>query len=223
MAERRLPIRILVADDDPVSRKVLRAHLRRTPKLKIIGEAETGVDAVRLTQELKPDVLLLELLLPIITGMDALRQLTTDATKVRKVLLCSYIQPQQVLEALHLGACGIVNKNSIKHVVPCIAAVLEGRCWVDGRRGHTAVEVTRELISANDADPAVTKTFKLTPRELHIIRLASLGQSNREIAKTLSISEETVKRHLANVYNKVGMSTRLELAMFAIDHNLIHR
>lgn len=195
--------------------------LRRKPNLELIGEAADGTEAIQLTTKLKPDILLLDLLMPHLPGMDTLRELTSAAVSVRTIVLCASIEKRQIVEALQLGARAILLKRSLSHLMACIEAVVEGYYWVEDRRVSSIAEIVRELMLAGAAEPEVTQRYKLTNRELQIISFLTLGNTNREIGQALSISEETVKRHLANIFDKVGMSTRLELAMFAVDRHLV--
>jgi len=215
------PIRVLIADDDPIVRELLSRVLRRNPKLVLLGEAVDGLAAVKLVSELKPDVLILDLLMPHLPGMDALRALTSAEVPVRTIVLCAYIGKRQIVEALQLGARAVLLKESVRYLVACIEAVANGYYWVENRKIDSVAEVIRELMSASLAEPGTAEKYKLTGRELQIISFVTLGNTNREIGHALSISEETVKRHMANIFDKVGMSTRLELAMFAIDRQLV--
>jgi DNA-binding NarL/FixJ family response regulator len=212
---------VLIADDDPLVRELLTRVLRRKPNVALLGEAADGAEALKLTAELKPDVLLLDLLMPHLPGMDTLRALTSAAASVRTIVLCGYIGKRQIVEALQLGARAILLKKSFHYLETCIQAVVDGYYWVEDRRVSSAHEIIRELLDLSAAEPKPEQTYRLTKRELQIISLVTLGGSNREIGDTLSISEETVKRHLANIFDKVGMSTRVELAMFAVDRRLV--
>ncbi len=187
----------------------------------LIGEAIDGFEAVNLCRELKPDVLLLDLLMPHLPGMDTLRELTSAAVPVRAIVLCASIGTRQIVEALQLGARGILLKKSLNDLFQCIQAVADGYYWVEDRQLEDSAEIIRELLTCSKGEPEPAHRYKLTKRELQIISLLTLGNTNREIGQTLSISEETVKRHLVNIFDKVGMSTRLELAMFAIDRHLV--
>jgi DNA-binding NarL/FixJ family response regulator len=119
-----------------------------------------------------------------------------------------------------LGARGVVLKNDVIHLLPAIHAVMDGQYWVGGRRVSNVVQVVQDLMQSTAGEAASARRFGLTARELEIIEFITQGSTNKDIATRLKISEETVKRHLTNIFNKVGMSNRLELALFAIEHKL---
>lgn len=215
------PIRVLIADDDPIVRELLTKVFRRKPNFALVGEAADGAEAVQLAAMLKPDVLLLDLLMPHLPGMDTLRALTSTTDSVRIILFCAYIGKRQIVEALQLGARGILLKKSVHSLEPCIQAVVDGNYWVEDREVGSVAEIVGELVRSGAAELKPERAYNLTERELQIISLVTLGEGNRAIGNTLSISEDTVKRHLANIFNKVGMSTRVELAMFAVEHRLV--
>jgi DNA-binding NarL/FixJ family response regulator len=214
--------RILIADDDPIVREILRNMLSAGSEFSVAGEARNGEETVRLARELKPDLLLLDLLMPNLPGLDALKEMTTTDFLVRTIVLTASITKQQVLQALQLGARGVVRKDALGELVSAIRAVLDGQYWLDGKIVPNVVQLLNEL-AASTKSAAPRNDFGLTPRELEIVALVTEGCGNREIAGRLTISEETVKRHLTHVFDKVGMSTRLELALFALDHNLARR
>ena len=214
-------IRIVVADDHPVVRFGVRNMLQNEPGFEVVGEAEDGDDAITQTLELEPDILLLDLLMPRLPGLEAMRAIMTKSPRVKIVLLTSTITPQQIIEALQIGARGIVLKDSVVgDLGNALRAVLGGDYWIGGERVANLVKALQELMAKAAAVPE-RKTYGLTPRELEVVTCIVEGCSNRDIAKQFSISEETVKRHLSNVFDKTGVSTRLELALFSIAHKLV--
>ncbi len=219
---RKPDCKILVADDDPIVRDFLRSLITETKGLVLVGEAIDGHDAVRKARELKPDILLLDLLLPSLPGIEALRGLTTVAAPVRTLLLCSAISKRQIIESLQLGARGVLLKQAIGDLKPAIDAVMDGQYWIRGKSVSNILKELREISDDASHDDQFG-TFGLTKREMDIVSLVVQGSSNKEIAKQLGIAENTVKRHLTSIFDKVGRSTRLELAMFAVDHHLVTR
>jgi len=214
--------RILVADDDPIVRDFLRALLSETKRFELVGEATDGQDAVHKTLLLKPDILLLDLLLPSLPGLEALRELTTITAPVKTLLLCSAINKRQIVEALQLGARGILLKHAIDDLERAIDAVMEGHYWIRGKNVSNILQELQE-IQESSATGSDLKPLGLTRREMDIVSLVVQGCPNKEIAKQLGIAEDTVKRHLTNIFDKVGTSTRLELALFAVDRHLVTR
>ncbi len=194
--------------------------LQADNRIKVVAEAKDGMEALHMVRTLRPDILLLDLAMPRMPGMDALRELTTDSTSTRTILLTGSIDKRQILEALQLGARGVLLKDAvIDHLSACIHAVMQGQYWLEGRPVHNLVQVLHDL-TAQTALPQ-RKTFGLTPRELEVVGLITEGSTNKYIAQAFGISEETVKRHLTNIFNKLGVGNRLELALFALNHNLL--
>lgn len=215
------PIRVLIADDHPVVRIGLRNMLQADPTIKLVAEAKDGVEALHMVRTLRPDILLLDLAMPKMPGLEALRELTGDnGGETRTIVLTGQIDKRQILEALQLGARGVVLKDAaVAHLSACIRAVMQGQYWLEGRPVQNLVQVLRDLTA--QTAPPTRKTFGLTARELEVVALITEGSTNKHIAETFGISEETVKRHLTNIFNKIGVGNRLELALFALNHNLL--
>lgn len=214
--------RILVADDDPIVRDVLRTLLAQTKRFDLVGEASDGQEAIRQTLLLKPDVLFLDMLLPLLPGIETLRELTTVTVPVKTLLLCSAISKRQIIEALQLGARGVILKDSVVELEPAVDAVMAGQYWIHGKSVSNIVHELSEITA--DAFPRdLPRTLGLTKREMDIVSFVARGYSNKEIGKQLRITEDTVKRHLTHIFDKVGTSTRLELALFAVDRQLVTR
>jgi len=193
--------------------------LQVDPLIQVVAEARDGVEALEMCRTLHPDILLLDLAMPNVAGMDALRELTSGGLSTRTIVLTGLIEKRQVLEALQLGARGVVLKDAVaEHLTACIRAIMQGQYWLDGHPVQNLVQVLRDLAVQTTAPPR--KTFGLTARELEVVNLITEGCTNKDIAKTFGISEETVKRHLTNIFNKLGVGNRLELALFALNHNL---
>jgi two-component system, NarL family, nitrate/nitrite response regulator NarL len=194
--------------------------LQSDPGLEVLGEASDGDEAITATLEMLPDILLLDLQMPRLPGLEAMRAIMSGSPTVKILLLTSTITSQQIIEALQIGARGIVLKEALAdHLTTAIRAVSSGDYWIGGKRVVNLVGALHELMQ--QAAVPERKTYGLTPRELDVVGCIVEGCSNRDIAKQFNISEETVKRHLSNVFDKTGVSTRLELAMFAIAHQVV--
>ena len=214
-------IRIVVADDHPVVRFGVKNILTPAAGFTVVGEAEDGDVAITETLDKEPDILLLDLQMPRLPGLEAMRAIMSRSPRVKIVLLTSTISTQQIIEALQIGARGIVLKDAVSgELSEALRAVMSGDYWIGGERVVNLLKALHELMQKAAAVPE-RKTYGLTPRELEVVTCIVEGCSNKDIAKQFSISEETVKRHLSNVFDKTGVSTRLELALFAIAHKLV--
>lgn len=220
MAKHSRAWRVLVADDHPVVRIGVRSILASVPgEFATVGEAADGDETVRMVRELQPDMLLLDLAMPRLPGLEALRAVAEESPALKAVILTGTIERQQILEALQLGARGIVLKEEVAdHLVTALRTVAEGRYWLGGRPVTNLVDIVRDLV-AESGPPR--NTFNLTPREIEIVQAIVEGCTNKDIAARFSIAQDTVKRHLTNIFDKTGVSTRLELAMFAVHHRLV--
>jgi two-component system, NarL family, nitrate/nitrite response regulator NarL len=217
----RTPIRLLIADDERLFREALRLLLETEPGFQVIGYASNGAEAVALAQRLKPDVLLLDIAMPGVRGLDALQSLTAGSIPVRTILVTGSITRTDVLVALRHGARGIVMKDAAPDLLfKSIHAVMDGQYWIEREAVSDLVAALRESRPAAEPQRPVRR-FNLTPRELEIIRAVVEGQANKEIASRLGVAEPTVKHHLTSIFDKVGVSNRLELALFALHHNVV--
>jgi two-component system nitrate/nitrite response regulator NarL len=216
-------IRILIADDHPIFRDGLRRLLEAEPKFAVVGEACDGAEALKLTRQLKPDILLLDLAMPRHPGLEALREMSTapaGSHSVRVILLTAAAEKNQIVEALQLGARGVVLKDSATQLLlKSIETVMGGEYWVGRESVSNLVQYLRTLVQSS-GEEARQKKFGLTPRELEIVSAVVAGYANKEIAEYFKISEDTVKHHLSNIFDKLGVSTRLELALFAVNQSL---
>ncbi len=166
------PIRLIIADDDPIVREALRGILARESWIEIVGEVSDGLEAVGLTVQLLPDILLLDILMPKLQGIGVLRELSSLQREVGIILVCSFITAREVVQALQFGARGILRKKSITSLAACIQAVTANRYFIDGKLAESPEEVIRDFVG-----PAVeSNRYGLTRRELQIVSLVYIGQ-----------------------------------------------
>jgi two-component system, NarL family, nitrate/nitrite response regulator NarL len=221
MNESRKAIRIFFSDDHTLFRETLKKVFDSEKDFLVIGEAGDGEETVRAVKQLEPDILLLERQLPKLSGMDVLRSLSDAGTKTRSIVLTAEIGRDQIQEAFRLGARGLVLKESSAQVlVSSIRSVMAGRYWMMGE-SFLNLDQIANMLTENTPKDIKPKNFSLTPRELKVIAAVISGCTNKEIAKQFSISEQTVKHHITNIFDKLGVFNRLELSLFALHHNLI--
>ncbi len=214
-------VRILIADDHPVFRHGLKRLLEAEPGLRVVGEAGDGGEAVKLAHQLKPDILLLDVAMPRVPGLEALRELASSPCPVRTILLTAAIETAQIVEALQLGARGVVLKHAATQLLlKSIRTVMAGQYWVGRETVSDLIASLRSLMPPAGGKRA-RKTFDLTPRELEIVSAIVAGYTNKDMAQKFSLSEQTIKHHLTNIFDKLGVSNRLELALFAVNHRLV--
>jgi DNA-binding NarL/FixJ family response regulator len=208
-------VRIAIADDHPIFRDGLRRLLESEHGFEVVAEGANGADAIRLTREVRPDVLLLDVAMPRMGGLEALADPEIHATRV--ILLTAAIEPAELLRAVQLGARGVVLKESAtRKMIEGIHRVMEGKFLIGTEIADDLAEAVRQ------AGVQKEKPYGLTPREIEIVEAIASGDSNRDIANRLNISLQTVKHHLSSIFEKTGTSTRLELALFALRQGLVN-
>jgi two-component system, NarL family, nitrate/nitrite response regulator NarL len=214
-------VKILIADDHPIFRDGLRRLLESERGFKVVGEACDGFEAVDFVRTLKPEILLLDLAMPRRHGLEALREISNShAGPVRVILLTAAAEREQIVEALQLGARGVVLKDcGTEILMKSIRSVLAGEYWVGREPVSNLMGYLRGLMDSS-TKISRQRRFGLTPRELDIVSAVVAGYANKEIAEYFKISEDTVKHHLSNIFDKTGVSTRLELALFAVNQAL---
>jgi two-component system nitrate/nitrite response regulator NarL len=228
------PVRVVLSDDECLFRASLR-HLFAVPPpvikdvygvdvgpgFEVVGEADTGEDTVRVVRSVRPDLLLLDLHMPRMSGLDALRELTPIAGPLGTILLAGMIDRTQLLTAVHLGVRGLLLKDATTEVLfEAIACVLAGRYWLGQTLVTDLLEGVRPLIQSSKSAGG-RLAFGLTPREREVLTLIVAGYANKDIAREFAVSEETVKHHLTRIFDKVGVSNRLALATFATERGLL--
>jgi DNA-binding NarL/FixJ family response regulator len=212
-----MAIRVVLVDDHPIVLHGLQQLFERHNEFQVVAacaDGDSALDAVRSTQ---PDVLVLDLRMPGTSGLDVLRTMAAERMTSRTVLLTAAIRDEDAVQAVQLGAKGIVLKDSQpESLLECVRRVHRGEQWIDRDTLDRAIGTVYKREAPN-AKP----TTPLTPREIEIVRMVAQGLRNRVIAERLSISEGTVKVHLHNIYEKFNVDGRLELVLLAQDKGLI--
>jgi two-component system, NarL family, nitrate/nitrite response regulator NarL len=213
-------VRILIADDHMIFRDGLRNMFAGESEFQVVGEACDGDEALMLVEQIQPDILLLDLQMPRVSGMKVLRSLAESHGRVRTILLSGMVEGEEISAALKLGARGVVLKESTTNMLlKSIRTVMAGQYWV-GSQGVSSLDqaLKQHKSPIRDAGP---KKYGLTLREMEVLNAVVSGYSNKEIAGQLSISEQTVKHHLTSIFDKLGVYNRLELTLFVFHHGLI--
>ncbi|MFJ4173073.1 response regulator [Microbacterium sp. NPDC089696] len=206
-------IRVIVADDHPIVRSGIVGLLDLDPGVEVVGQAGDGAEAVALAADLRPDVVLMDLRMPGVSGIEATSRLTVELPGVRVLMLTTYETDDDILGAIEAGASGYLLKAAPhEEIVAGIRAVAEG---------HTvlAPSIAATLVTRMRTERA--ERPQLTPRELEVLRLVAAGRSNPEIARELFIGEATVKTHLIHVFEKLGVSDRTRAVTLALELGLL--
>jgi DNA-binding NarL/FixJ family response regulator len=218
MTKAKPVIRILVADDHAIFRDGLRKLLEGADEIQIVGEASNGNECVKMLGKFKPDILLLDLRMPEKDGLGVLEEVNFDSLPTRVIVLTAAEDDRDVVRAMRLGARGVVLKQSASDLlVKSIRKVFDGEIWLDNRMTAEVIDAFKKSAEAGQR----REKPLLSDREKEIVQLVAQGFRNREIGEKLFISEQTVKNHLHNIFDKLGVSDRLELALYAIHHRLI--
>jgi two-component system, NarL family, nitrate/nitrite response regulator NarL len=222
--KKKATVRILIADDHPIVRDGLKKLLLLEDDFEIVGEAADGREVLDKVQELDPDVLLLDLRMPNLDGLSALQALQQSNKRTRVIVLTASEDKNEFVQAMKLGCSGIVLKQTAPDlIVKSIRKVNAGEIWLDS---HTTAAVMRQFQTGQESSGSGQPGGKgrerspLSSREREIVALVAQGYKNKEMAEKMFISEQTVKNHLHNIFDKLGVSDRLELALYAIHKGL---
>jgi two-component system response regulator DevR len=211
------PVRILVADDHSVVRAGLRALLERQGRYRVVAEAATGEEAIAKAQEFKPDVAVLDVRMPGVSGIEACRQIVKSVENCRVIMLTSYAEDELLFAAIQAGASGYVLKRiGDNDLVLAIDRVSRGEGMLDPAMTAT---VFAEMRRANEAQQAVAFA-DLTAQEMAVLALVADGLTNRQIAVKLYLGEGTVRNYVSSILSKLGVANRAEAAAFAVKHNI---
>ena len=207
-----MPIRLLIADDHAVVRQGLRTFLSFDADLELVGEARDGREAVEMAGRLKPDVVLMDLMMPVMNGIAATTTIRRDYPEVEVIALTSVLDDASVADAVRAGAIGYLLKNaSPQDLHRGIRAAAAGQVFLSP---EAAAQLVRQVKAPQKPEP-------LTPREIEVLRLLALGRANKQIARKLGLGEETVKTHVSNILGKLQAASRTQAALHAIRTGLV--
>jgi DNA-binding NarL/FixJ family response regulator len=213
-----MPLTLMLADDHQIVRQGLRAVLRTEPDFQLIGEAADGIEAVRLAERLRPDVLVLDLILPGLNGLEVARQVARRVPRTRIVVLSMHAEEGYVLEALSTGAMAYVLKEaSAEELVKAIRAAAAGRRYLSPPLSEQALGTYAHRAAGKSLDPYHT----LTAREKEVLQLTAEGHSGVEIDERLFVSPRTVESHRANLMRKLGVRNQKELIRYAVQRGAL--
>jgi NarL family two-component system response regulator LiaR len=207
-----MTIRILIADDHAVVRQGLKMFLSLDPEIEILGEAGDGKKAIEMARQLQPDIVLMDLLMPVLGGVEATATIRREMPDVEVIALTSVLEDKSVVDAVRAGAIGYLLKDTESdELIRAIKAAAAGQVQLSPK---AAARLMREVRTPDNPET-------LTDRETDVLRLLAMGQSNKEIAQTLSIGEKTVKTHVSNVLAKLDVTSRTQAALYAVRIGLV--
>ncbi|MEM4234963.1 MAG: response regulator transcription factor [Candidatus Methanomethylicaceae archaeon] len=209
-------IRVLIVDDHEIVLQGLKFYLSTQSDIEVVGTAQTGEEAIKLAVEFQPNVIIMDLVMPGMDGIEAAREIKNQMPDIAILALTSFVDQKKVLDALNAGVSGYVTKNTgSKDFVAAIKSVANGEIFLSTQAAkYLAQYMQQQSTLKGELD-------KLTEREIEIVRLVAQGLNNKEIALRLDISIKTVKTHISNILQKLNLDNRTQIALFALRHNLI--
>jgi NarL family two-component system response regulator LiaR len=211
------PIRVLIVDDHAVVRTGLRVFLDLQPDIEVVGEASDGSEGVAVARRLEPDVVLMDLLMPNMDGITAIGRIKSERPDTEIVTMTSFIEEEKVTAALEAGASGYVLKDAeAEEVAAAIRAAFAGEVHLDPAVARLLAQRMR-----NRKSPEEGLAEPLTEREKDVLRLLGQGMSNKEIGSTLFITERTARTYVSNILGKLGLASRTQAALYAVEHKLV--
>ena len=208
-------IRVLLVDDHGVVRRGLRGYLELLDDIEVVGEAENGLRGVELAEELEPDVILMDLVMPQLDGIGAITRIKASRPAIQVVALTSFIEEEKVTAALEAGATGFILKDAeADDVAAAIRAAFNDEVHLDPAAARILARGMRDRSTAPAVEP-------LTERELEVLALVGRGRSNKEIATDLGITERTARTHVSNILVKLHLASRTQAALYAVERKLV--
>jgi len=208
-------ISVIIVDDHAIVRQGLRTYLELQPDIEVVGEASNGVEAIALTRETLPDIVLMDLVMPQADGVEATRAITGLSPSTRVIVLTSFSEDEKVFASIKAGAQGYLMKDVLpSELVRAIRTVHRGDAQLD-------TEIARKLMQEFTNPQPTTPKHDLTERELEVLRLIAQGKSNKDISDDLVLSEKTVKTHVSNILQKLHLSDRTQAAVYALRQKIV--
>lgn len=216
------PIRVLLVDDHTLFRSGIKALLQRQEGFEVVGEAGDGLEGIKRAQQLKPDVVLLDLHMPGLSGREAVQLITSDSPDTKVVMLTVSEDAEDLLDTLRAGARGYLLKNiETDFLIDAIQRAARGESVMSPQMtGKLVQEIRTPKASGTTHDG---EHDKLSPRETEIILLLAKGASNKEMARTLNVAESTVKIHVQNILKKLNLTSRVQAAVYAVEHGMAQK
>ena len=216
-------ITVLVADDQPLMRSALRTCLEHEPDITVVGEAGDGAECVRLAARLRPDVVVMDVRMPILDGIEATRRLTTQAAPAPKVLvMTTFDLDEYIIGALRAGASGFLMKDSApEELVQAVRLLAEGQAMLSPSVTRRLLDLRGRTLPPVRSEVRTGALATITPREMEVLKLAARGLSNTEIARAMEVAPSSVKTHIGHLLTKLRLTDRVQLVVFAYEHELI--
>ena len=208
-------ITVVIVDDHTIVRQGLRTYLELQPDILVVGEAANGSEAMALVRDTLPDIVLMDLVMPVMDGVDATRAITALSPSTRVIVLTSFSEDEKVFASIKAGAQGYLMKDVLpSDLVAAIRTVNRGEAQLDP-------EIARKVMQEFANPQPVAPKHDLTERELEVLRLIAQGKSNKDISEDLVLSEKTVKTHVSNILQKLHLSDRTQAAVFALRQKIV--
>lgn len=210
--------KILIVDDHPIVSEGIRKILDNQEDMEVVGQAADGEEALRLAEEIKPDLVVMDVMMPELDGIETTKRLKTILPSTAVLLLSAYSYESYLLAAIRAGAAGFLSKSARKpELLAAIEAIISGEQVFDQK---TIYKILNDMVVTSDSD-GKPKLIELHDREMEVLKLAAKGESNKEIARELIISERTVQTHLTNIFRKFDVSSRTEAVLRALKQGMI--
>ena len=212
-------VKVLIVDDHDIVRQGLRYYLDVHDEINVVGEAETGVEALSLVRKMEPDVVLMDLVMPEMDGIEATQELLARNPDIKVIVLTTFAEEQKVFPAIEAGATSYLLKDvKPPDLVKAIQAAHRGESQL---HPDIAKKLMSRVVHSSQGTTEMAVPKELTKRELEVLRLIADGLSNRELAQALTISEKTVKKHVSSILGKLHLADRTQAAIYAYKHNLV--